>query len=386
MSSSKPPENSPSSLAELETPQPDRQRRTSRHGSITHHQDDSHQDQGSSLISSDQMPSLEQDESGSSRDSQVTNIIERACPNSLWDHTTTHVRDGAWTQSSRTSQSNVDRKRRLTNSAHNSGRVRTVSGGFHSRNRSSYSSQPEGSPSASFPQLQRDHPTIRGASRANPGESALSALPPLRRNSSNMRRPMSTTREMILPKWQPDSEVSVCPICSRQFTFWFRKHHCRKCGRVVCASCSPHRITIPCQFIVHPPKSTGSTYTVAPGHPVVIDLTGEDGSPSHPDMPTPWANPRRTSSPGLGGGEEVRLCNPCVPDPQPTPQTTMDLAAFLPQDPGRSEVGRTWEQLQPTRSLHLDSDHSGLHGQHLPAIEARELRSQRRRGMVVRAY
>ncbi|EHA25918.1 hypothetical protein ASPNIDRAFT_143971, partial [Aspergillus niger ATCC 1015] len=50
--------------------------------------------------------------------------------------------------------------------------------------------------------------------------------------------------------WQPDAEVTKCPICGTTFSFWYRKHHCRKCGRVVCASCSPHRITIPRQFIV----------------------------------------------------------------------------------------------------------------------------------------
>ncbi|KAJ5698098.1 hypothetical protein N7462_000103 [Penicillium macrosclerotiorum] len=119
-------------------------------------------------------------------------------------------------------------------------------------------------------------------------------------------------QDLDLPRWQPDSEVTSCPICGTIFSFWYRKHHCRKCGRVVCASCSPHRITIPRQFIVRPldsptPVLPGSSST-PPSRSSVIDLTGDD-----PDLFTSTINP------ALGGGEEVRLCNPCVPDPNPNP-------------------------------------------------------------------
>lgn len=31
----------------------------------------------------------------------------------------------------------------------------------------------------------------------------------------------------ILPRWQPDAEVTLCPICRTQFSFFVRKHHCR---------------------------------------------------------------------------------------------------------------------------------------------------------------
>lgn len=31
----------------------------------------------------------------------------------------------------------------------------------------------------------------------------------------------------MIPTWQPDSDVSNCPVCDAQFTFWYRKHHCR---------------------------------------------------------------------------------------------------------------------------------------------------------------
>lgn len=34
-------------------------------------------------------------------------------------------------------------------------------------------------------------------------------------------------RDIVLPRWQPDAEVTYCPICRTQFSFFVRKHHCR---------------------------------------------------------------------------------------------------------------------------------------------------------------
>ncbi|OCK83381.1 FYVE-domain-containing protein [Lepidopterella palustris CBS 459.81] len=121
--------------------------------------------------------------------------------------------------------------------------------------------------------------------------------------------------DIMLPPWQPDSEVLQCPVCGNSFSFWFRKHHCRKCGRVVCANCSPHRITIPRQFIVHPPCES-----VSGGGLTIIDLTSDTEDSTIMSSFGPYRNP------ALGGGEEVRVCNPCVPDPNfsPPPQHHQD--------------------------------------------------------------
>ncbi|KAF1816180.1 FYVE-domain-containing protein [Eremomyces bilateralis CBS 781.70] len=116
----------------------------------------------------------------------------------------------------------------------------------------------------------------------------------------------SSDSDIVLPSWQDDAEAPECQVCETPFSFWYRKHHCRKCGRVVCSNCSPHRITLPRQYIVQPPTPTGEVSA----NP--IDLTGD----------SPARLNRRSNmfiNPALGGGEEVRVCNPCVPDPNLSP-------------------------------------------------------------------
>ena len=40
------------------------------------------------------------------------------------------------------------------------------------------------------------------------------------------------------PKWVPDSEASTCYLCGKAFSFGNRRHHCRNCGKLVCAACT----------------------------------------------------------------------------------------------------------------------------------------------------
>lgn len=42
--------------------------------------------------------------------------------------------------------------------------------------------------------------------------------------------------EQSVVTWEEDTKVLKCPFCQQEFGSWtFRRHHCRTCGRVVCA-------------------------------------------------------------------------------------------------------------------------------------------------------
>lgn len=187
------------------------------------------------------------------------------------------------------------------------------------------------------------------------------------------------SREITLPRWQADAEVLKCPICGNTFSFWYRKHHCRKCGRVVCANCSPHRITIPRQFIVHPPEDMGPSPSTTENPGVeIVDLTGDDDATE--DIRHPQGRPQSSDyriDPALGGGQEVRLCNPCVPDPNPLPHLPYQSPRIHNLDSFRRPDNQS-DQLPPAlvsdplgstrRSISGRSEHSPTH---ITAIEGR---------------
>lgn len=232
-----------------------------------------------------------------------------------------------------------------------------------------------------------------GNDRPSSGPSTTSNSPPTQRVAERPlpQRPSLGTlhnrgsRELTLPRWEPDAGVSKCPICGTTFSFWYRKHHCRKCGRVVCANCSPHRITIPRQFIVHPPEDA----TPSPGTPnnagiEVVDLTSDDGCPE--EVVNPEDRPQSAEymiDPGLGGGQEVRLCNPCVPDPNPLPHlpylstTRHTLDSFpRPDNPGQSQIlppmpgfSSSGDDQAPTLNRRSSSGPSGNRSSNAPIFD-----------------
>ena len=58
-----------------------------------------------------------------------------------------------------------------------------------------------------------------------------------------------TTGVTIKPRtpttWIPDCRVRRCFACTVTFSLLKRKHHCRACGRVFCASCTSYRVELP---------------------------------------------------------------------------------------------------------------------------------------------
>ncbi|XP_061825020.1 zinc finger FYVE domain-containing protein 26 isoform X2 [Nerophis lumbriciformis] len=64
--------------------------------------------------------------------------------------------------------------------------------------------------------------------------------------------------------WVPDTQQHVCMVCRRErFTMFNRRHHCRRCGRLVCHACSERKMPVegcpaevrvcdPCYSYFHP--------------------------------------------------------------------------------------------------------------------------------------
>ncbi|XP_003797422.1 zinc finger FYVE domain-containing protein 26 [Otolemur garnettii] len=46
-------------------------------------------------------------------------------------------------------------------------------------------------------------------------------------------------------QWVPDETENTCMVCCREhFTMFNRRHHCRRCGRLVCSSCSTKKMVV----------------------------------------------------------------------------------------------------------------------------------------------
>ncbi|CAD6209197.1 GSCOCG00003776001-RA-CDS [Cotesia congregata] len=64
---------------------------------------------------------------------------------------------------------------------------------------------------------------------------------------------LSQSEEFFIPvniptreEWIPDDKARECSCCKAViFSMFNRRHHCRRCGRVVCANCSSQRIRVP---------------------------------------------------------------------------------------------------------------------------------------------
>ncbi|KAI8638192.1 ankyrin repeat-containing domain protein [Parasitella parasitica] len=59
-----------------------------------------------------------------------------------------------------------------------------------------------------------------------------------------------------LLSWESNDQALDCRRCHRWFNFLTRRHHCRKCGQVICDRCSANRAFLPSNQIIQPPNVT----------------------------------------------------------------------------------------------------------------------------------
>ncbi|EGG21302.1 Esterase [Cavenderia fasciculata] len=50
------------------------------------------------------------------------------------------------------------------------------------------------------------------------------------------------------PDWVPDNSSNKCEMCSSEFTFFNRRHHCRRCGHLFCGECCALNCSLPQEY------------------------------------------------------------------------------------------------------------------------------------------
>ncbi|KAH9949522.1 FYVE-domain-containing protein [Amylocystis lapponica] len=81
--------------------------------------------------------------------------------------------------------------------------------------------------------------------------------------------------------WKPDRQASQCDVfvCRKRFSIWERRHHCRKCGGVVCSDCSTRATalldTSNLEFL-NPPRDVPIQVFDSPTSPVVMSRVCDD--------------------------------------------------------------------------------------------------------------
>ncbi len=83
----------------------------------------------------------------------------------------------------------------------------------------------------------RPNSTLSSSTSTNHLRKTLQALPHLPEDGQNWSR-RGKVEHFVPAVWIPDGKTECCMRCGRPFGWRRRRHHCRLCGRCVCASCS----------------------------------------------------------------------------------------------------------------------------------------------------
>jgi FYVE, RhoGEF and PH domain containing 5/6 len=93
---------------------------------------------------------------------------------------------------------------------------------------------------------------------------ALQAIPYSPEDEASGKKPRRGRVEHFVPAiWVPDAKTECCMRCGRTFGWRRRRHHCRLCGRCVCAACSEQVRVLGLHLALLLTHSTQQTFYVA---------------------------------------------------------------------------------------------------------------------------
>uniref|UniRef100_A0A3B5L5E4 Zinc finger FYVE domain-containing protein 26 n=1 Tax=Xiphophorus couchianus TaxID=32473 RepID=A0A3B5L5E4_9TELE len=88
----------------------------------------------------------------------------------------------------------------------------------------------------------RSTPTHTSSANSSDREKDRSSSERRRRSSAKFRPP---DQPPARKDWIPDTRHDLCMVCQRErFTMFNRRHHCRRCGRLVCSACSERKMLL----------------------------------------------------------------------------------------------------------------------------------------------
>ncbi|RHZ63724.1 hypothetical protein Glove_328g26 [Diversispora epigaea] len=102
-------------------------------------------------------------------------------------------------------------------------------------------------------------------------------------------------------KWESDQDVNECRRCRKRFGLFVRKHHCRKCGQVVCDRCSTARVPLPSSQVLSESSTGNGLNTNQSTQPVRVCDSCFDSSRQRSSSLT------STSLISIGGGSSPNL-------------------------------------------------------------------------------
>ncbi|KAH9598503.1 FYVE zinc finger [Trypanosoma melophagium] len=70
------------------------------------------------------------------------------------------------------------------------------------------------------------------------------------------------TRRSVLGEWKSDGKIFSCEKCDITFSFSCRRHHCRYCGGIFCASCSKIFVQLPQLATKKPQRICGTCHSI----------------------------------------------------------------------------------------------------------------------------
>lgn len=103
---------------------------------------------------------------------------------------------------------------------------------YHSLSSRRASTQSTQSRRTSASQISLAEQPLRSLASPTNSSSDEDGTPTMSRSAEGVLRQQARGREtlhgeVVVPRWQPDSEVTRCPICTTSFGWLSRKHHCR---------------------------------------------------------------------------------------------------------------------------------------------------------------